>query len=358
MPAKSIKGLFYLLLFQLLTLFFIPQILLAREIVIDDTLKVELVNNEMSYEDSVRVFNYVKSTFYDHEDYYTAEKGFQKIVDFASSGKESRNFLKRICLKLTGKGYNDFSIKDDALYYIGKCQYHKGEYKYLLTFEQVYHLFPDGSVVKSGQLQDTLLSILEKKTHTSFNWTMRIHKFLSDVFPERAPVNELINFLEEEFPDFDHMLQIYRFLAKKYPERITVAEAALKAKTKKEVVFKEVNEEKLDNWRGYVASTNVAIDAREWTRRRILLYSRLMAKKAWNHFTKYPLTDKQLSRIEKMVNDRISFSNFEALGGNEFYPHPHTMKCEVSLKFSFRDLLEGTGIDLFDIGEEEKADDI
>ena len=83
-----------------------------------------------------------------------------------------------------------------------------------------------------------------------------------------------------------------------------------------------------------------------------------MAERAWNHFTKHPLTDKQLTRIEEMVKDRLSFSSYEAIGGNEFYPNPHTMKCEVSLKCNFRDLLESAGINLFDIRKKEEDNNI
>ena len=350
MPAKSTKG-FCLLLVQFLTLFFMPHLSLAREIEIDGALKVELVNNKMSNEDALKTFNYVKSVFYDDGDYYRAEKGFREIVDYAGSGKRSvvTGFFRRAYLKMRGKDYDDFNVKDDALYYIARCQHHRGDYS-LSTFEQVYYLYPDSNIVKSGQLQRTLVEIAEPGT--DFDRIMGVYSFLAKNFPEKIDSNRLINIMEAEFPHFDNMMQIYNFIKSRFPREALVAESALKARTKEKViVLRKTHEEKLDNWRGYTSISGVAIDAREWTRRQVYLRSRLMAKNAWDHFTAHPLTDKQLNRLEEMVKDKLSFSNYEAIGGNEFYPSPHTMKCEVSLKCNFHDLLEGAGIDLFEIGK-------
>lgn len=331
MKAKIILCLLFI---QLSALFFMQQFSLAREIEIDGTLKVELVNNEMSYEDSVRVFNYVKSALYDKGYYSDAQKDFQKIVDYASSGRNTKaNFF----LKLIGKDYNDFNVKDDALYYIGKCEYHRGNPRIadgdFFTFEQVYHLYPEGSVVKSGQLQSTLLSILGK-----------------------------------EATDFDRMLRIYNLLAKIHSESM---------KTARQIIEKKLDEKHIVRWtiREWVPvkiydvlDGRVQYDSRrlrEYFERRIVYsfesYGEKFANHVWHYFLDCNLSKEQTKSLTSLVekNKYLDFGSCHRLklfrsDAKAF--SEDCVECDVAVEVRFRELLKATGIDLFDIGRGKEGD--
>jgi len=312
-----------------------PHLSLAREIKIDGTLKIELVDNEMSYEDSVRVFNYVKSSHYNRGYYSGAEKGFQKIVDYAVSGRKSAatGFFRR----LTGKDHDDFDMKDDALYYIGKCKYHGGSRgAELEIFEQVYHLYPGGSVMKSGQLRDTLLNILNKETR-----------------------------------DFDRMMRIYHFIAKishKY------GESAMR------IIEKKADKKHVIRWkfREDISGCRIGFKAGKFECNEYCLYKYLrrkgrftedassehykgFANHIWNYF--YSLDDINRDQMKSIISlvekngylDRASVCYLDI--AENFYK-PHIVAYKEVVEIRPRDLLEATGINLLDIGKEEKDDDI
>ena len=355
MLTKSIKGLFCLLLFQLLTLFFVPQILLAREIEIDGTLKVELVNNEMSYEDSIRVFNYVKSSHYDRGYYRDAEKGFQKIVDYAASGRKSAatGFFRR----LTGKDHDDFDMKDDALYYIGKCKYHgKSRGTELEIFEQVYRLYPDGDIVKSGELQSKLLNIFGNSRGTDLEIFEQVYHLYpnGNVVKSGQLQDTLLNILDKESINFNRMMRIYHFIAKishKYRE------SALR------IIEKKVDEKRVIRWK-------VKADmGRKYEERQLRehlkkismyrdpkLYSDFYedcVSYVWGHFCPF---DDISNDQRKSIISLVKKNSYIDLASAHFYENQIVVYDQV-IEIQFRDVLEATGINLFDI-EKEEADDI
>ena len=76
---------------------------------------------------------------------------------------------------------------------------------------------------------------------------------------------------------------------------------------------------------------------------------RSIAKGIWNRFTRYPLTDEQLDNITRFVEEKLSFDQYK-------FVEKGLIEWETSLVFSFRDLLEAIGINLFDIGRRKKDD--
>jgi tetratricopeptide (TPR) repeat protein len=140
----------------------------ASELTIDHNLKVELINNKMSTNDAQRVFKYAKSTLYDHEKYKRAIAAFKPVIDHSKS-----------------------DLRDDSLYFIGKCYYHLRSsknngfhQKHIETFRQLFSLFPNGTVVTSGALKETLLNIIEKESLHNFFYLMQSYQLLIKIYPE------------------------------------------------------------------------------------------------------------------------------------------------------------------------------
>jgi tetratricopeptide (TPR) repeat protein len=136
----------------------------ARELIIDSNLKVELIDNTMNNRDADRVFNYAKSSLMGYKKYTEAINAFRSIIDYSSS-----------------------NLRDDSLYQMGKCQYFLNQNRmYIETFQQVYALFPDGDVVRSGQLSKTLIKVIEKEKLTDFFYIMQAYHLISIVSPNES----------------------------------------------------------------------------------------------------------------------------------------------------------------------------
>jgi tetratricopeptide (TPR) repeat protein len=137
----------------------------TREIRIDDTLTVELVNNRMSDVDAKQLFDYAKSSFYDQKKYRKAENAFKVILEYSQS-----------------------ELRDDSLYYIGNIYYHHdGNTEYVKNFRKIYSSFPDGNVIGSGLLSKTLLGILESiNVEENFNEFIQIYHFLKKADPANS----------------------------------------------------------------------------------------------------------------------------------------------------------------------------
>lgn len=141
------------------------------EITVDDTLKIKLVNNAISDADAERVFNYAKLSLYDDKKYKEAKKAFEVVKNHSSS-----------------------ELVDDSMFYIGKINYHYyGDKGYVEMFREVYNSFPDGNIVHSGLLSETLLDIINNESiEENFKELMQIYYLLTRVDPAKKQEAEQI----------------------------------------------------------------------------------------------------------------------------------------------------------------------
>ena len=312
------KKLIHVIFILISILFFIQPVLLAREIVIDDTLKVELIDNKMSSEDARRIFSYAKS-LYSHGEYSKAIKTFQTIIDYSKSKSKDAS------LSFFGKTYyeNNANLRDDALYYLGKCYYKQGKGKHVEAFEQLYHLFPDGNIVKSGQLKDTLINLLEKEdiTHTGFRRIMRFYHLLIKIYPESTGT------------------------AQKIVRKRADEECCVEKKTLRWVIpLKELSEN------GWVDTADVRryIVGRKAN---CFIGCETLARHVWDYFIGDELTPNQLRAIVPLVKEKCRLNNYDLSASCQ------TVKYSIEVKVRFNNLIEAVGINLFDVGK-QKEDDI
>ena len=312
------KKLICVVLILIPTLFFIQPVLLAREIAIDDTLRVELIDNKMSSEDAHRIFNYAKSTFYEHGKYEEAVKAFQTIIDYSNPNTRDTD------ISLLGKSFyrRNSNLRDDALFYIGKCYYHTNTSKCVETFEQLYHLFPDSSIVKSGQLQNTLINFLEQKNiDRSFYYIMRTYHFLTKNYPDIT--NNAKRIVEKRTKEYKTVTSWGRF-GHNVKRSYRLAVEWCGGTDNKDGVLKVLGDRHGEDF----------------------------ADDVWEYFigTKISLNYNQRKAITRLVKDNLycepypcpdAYSNDPAL----------VCPCEIKIKICFCDLLETAGIDLFDIGK-------
>jgi len=300
------------------TLVFIQPVLLAREIAIDDTLKVELIDNKMNSEDARRIFSYAKS-LYSHGEYSKAIKGFQAIIDYSTKSKD-------VNLSLFGKTYykDNANLKDDALYYLGKCYYKQNNGKHVEAFEQLYYLFPDGNIIKTGQLKNTLINLLEK---------------------------EAIDFRY----GFRHIMRFYHLLVKIYPESTGTAQKIVRRRAGEECLI----EKKTLRWSIPLKklSKNGWVDTAD-VRRYIVgrkancfIGCETLTRYVWDYFIGDELTPNQLKAIVSLVKEKCRLDNYDLSASCQ------TVKYSIEVKVRFNDLIKSAGINLFDVGR-QKEDDI
>ena len=151
-------------LWPLVSLFFFCSLGLThgREVVIENVITFEVQGNVMTDAEARRVYDVARSDLFDQGRYEQALKAFKAIHE-----------------------YSQADLKDDSLYYMGRCYNLLDQNpEFVTVLYELHERYPDSNIIESDELKEFLLQVIKEEEPEDFYYILRLYHLLIEIAPE------------------------------------------------------------------------------------------------------------------------------------------------------------------------------
>jgi tetratricopeptide (TPR) repeat protein len=134
----------------------------GREVVVENVIRFEVQESVMTDAEAQRVYDIARGDFFDRKKYKQALRTFEALYQ-----------------------YSPADLKDDSLYYLGRCHYRLDQNpEYATVLYEFQEYYPDSNIIESDEFKGFLLRVIKEEDPEDLYYILRLYYLLIRVAPE------------------------------------------------------------------------------------------------------------------------------------------------------------------------------